>query len=58
MTRIAIPNRRESEAAYCWRTDAIRSWELAISMMALAAGSRRFASVWEMYWVEAQGGIP
>lgn len=46
------------DARYSWSLDGYRSWAFAISMKALEAGSRRFASLWEMYWVESQGGIP
>ena len=43
---------------YCWRTDALRSWELALRMMALACGARRPESLFEWYFVESRGGFP
>lgn len=43
---------------YCPRTDSIRSWELALRMMALACGARRFETCWELYWLESRGLIP
>ena len=43
---------------YDWHTDAIRSWEHAISMKALEIGSRRFASCWELYYCESRGIYP
>lgn len=44
--------------AYDWRADAYGSWQFYCRMMALAIGSRRFETVWEMYFVESRGGIP
>lgn len=46
------------DARYSWSDDGYRSWSFAISMKALEIGSRRFETLFEMYWVESLGGIP
>ena len=43
---------------YDWQADALASWAFAIRMKALAIGSRRFQTLFEMYWQEANGVIP
>lgn len=43
---------------YRWRTDAFDSYTYALRMKALAIGSRRFATLPEMYWQESHGQIP
>ena len=43
---------------YCPRHDFAASYTLALYYIALRTGSRRFATVAEMYWQEAHGGIP
>lgn len=43
---------------YDWRADSYGSWRFAISMLALEIGSRRFETLWEMYWLESMGLIP
>ena len=50
---LSIPQRE-----YNWCDDAYQSWELCIRMMALECGSRRFETLFEMYWIESQGGVP
>lgn len=45
-------------SGYDWRVDAIRCYELALRMIALRLGSRRFHTLPEMYWQESQGVIP
>lgn len=41
-----------------WRQDALDSYHLALRMIALRIGSRRFETLPEMYWQEAHGVIP
>ena len=43
---------------YCPRPDFAASYTLALHYIALRTGSRRFATVAEMYWIECHGGIP
>lgn len=43
---------------YDWRIDAVRCYELALRLKALAIGARRFETVAEMYWQEGHGVIP
>jgi hypothetical protein len=46
------------EEPYNWERDAISSYTLAIRMIALRIGSRRFKTLPEMYWQEQHGTIP
>jgi hypothetical protein len=43
---------------YPWRQDAIDCYHLALRMIALRLGSRRFETLPELYFVELNGGIP
>ena len=43
---------------YCWQTDFSASYSLACRMMALRHGSVRFSTIYEMYFIEREGGIP
>ena len=43
---------------YCPHTDFAASYTLALHYIALRIGSRRFATLPEMYWIETTGGIP
>jgi hypothetical protein len=43
---------------YDWRQDAIGSYTLALRMISLRLGVRRFNTIAEMYWQEAHGVIP
>ena len=43
---------------YDWRKDALDSFHYALRMKALAIGSRRFETVFEMYYQEQHGCIP
>lgn len=43
---------------YCGHADAFQSWKYCIHMLALGAGSRRFETLFEMYWLEQHGLIP
>lgn len=43
---------------YDWRRDAIDCYHLALRMIALRIGSRRFETLPEMYWQEQHGVIP
>ncbi len=45
-------------APYDWKADAIASYTLALRMIALQIGTRRFATIPEMYWQERHGVIP
>ena len=49
---------RKRKVAYCWRTDSYASWHFALRMKSLAIGSRRPATLFELYYVEGMGGIP
>lgn len=44
--------------AYDWRRDGIDSYHLALRMIALRLGVRRFRTLPEMYWQEMHGVIP
>lgn len=43
---------------YSWQEDFGNSYSLALRMMALRCGSVRFSTIWEMYFIEREGGIP
>ena len=43
---------------YCPHIDFSASYTLALHYVALRIGSRRFATLPEMYWIETTGGIP
>jgi len=43
---------------YNWQRDAIDCYHLALRMIALRIGSRRFETLPEMYWQESHGVIP
>lgn len=43
---------------YDWERDAIDSYHYALRMMALSIGSRRFETLYELYYQEAHGVIP
>lgn len=43
---------------YDWERDAIKCYTLAIRMISLRLGSRRFETLPEMYWQEQHGVIP
>ena len=43
---------------YCPHQDFAASYTLALHWLALRIGSRRFATLPEMYWIETTGGIP
>lgn len=48
----------KTEHDYSWRVDAYHCYLLALHMKALAKGSRRPATVAELYWCEMHGVIP
>lgn len=48
----------EADPDYNWRLDAYHSYLLAMELKALAVGSRRPRTVWEVYWCELHGVIP
>jgi len=43
---------------YTWQADFSASYALACRYEALRAGSARFATISEMYWLERQGLVP
>lgn len=43
---------------YDWREDSRLCYTLALRMIALRIGSRRFETLYEMYWQEQHGVIP
>ena len=43
---------------YDWRIDALASWHFALRMKSLAVGSRRPATLFELYYCEGLGLIP
>lgn len=43
---------------YDWNADAIACYTLALRMIALRLGTRRFETIPEMYWQERHGVIP
>jgi hypothetical protein len=43
---------------YDWRADALGCYHLAYRLIGLRAGVIPFATISEMYFVEASGGIP
>lgn len=43
---------------YDWERDAIKCYTLAIRMISLRIGARRFETLPEMYWQEQHGVIP
>ena len=46
------------KTAYNRQRDAIDCYHLALRMIALRLGSRRFETLPEMYWQESHGVIP
>jgi hypothetical protein len=46
------------EKPYNWERDAIGCYTLAIRMISLRIGARRFQTIAEMYWQEQHGVIP
>jgi len=47
-----------SERPYDWNADAVACYTLALRMIALRMGIRRFETIPEMYWQERHGVIP
>lgn len=43
---------------YNFMDDFGAGYALALRMMALRCGSLRFSTIWEMYFIEREGGIP
>jgi hypothetical protein len=43
---------------YDWNADAVACYTLALRMIALRLGTRRFETIPEMYWQERHGVIP
>ena len=48
----------EVAMTYDWRSDAMACYTLALRLVALRLGSRRFETIPEMYWCERHGVIP
>lgn len=48
----------DGKTQYDWNRDAIDCYHLALRMIALRLGSRRFETLPEMYWQEQHGVIP
>ena len=48
----------ERVMAHDWQRDAKDCYELALRMISLRLGVRRFQTIPEMYWIEQHGGIP
>jgi len=46
------------ERPYDWNADAVACYTLALRMIALRLGTRRFETIPEMYWQERHGVIP